>query len=247
MCRFVAYLGRPVTLGALLLHPPHSLLRQSWSPRHQRQGRINADGFGVGWYDAATRPEPARYRTVRPMWADRSFASMADLVASSAVLAAVRSATPPAPVEENGTPPFTAGPWLFAHNGAVDGFADGARVALRRRLSDGRSAAIEGSADSEVLFALALDRLEAGATLTQALADVVATVTGIASGRLNLVLTDGRAMAATAWGDSLFVRQADGAVVVASEPYDDRPEWRPVPDRSAVWAEPGRVSVTPLR
>ncbi len=247
MCRFVAFLGPPLTLEALLLAPGHSLLHQAWEPRLQDHGTVNADGFGVGWYDRNRRPEPARYRSARPMWADRSFASLADLVVSSAVLAAVRDATPPLPVEESGTPPFTAGPWLFAHNGAVDGFAEGARVALRRRLSDVRSAAIEGSADSEVLFALALDRLEAGATLAQALADVVATVTGTASGRLNLVLTDGRAVAATAWGDSLFVHQADGAVVVASEPYDDRPEWHPVPDRSAVWAEPGRVSVTPLR
>ena len=80
MCRFVAYLGPPVTLEALLLAPEHSLLRQSWAPRHQRHGTINADGFGVGWYDSARRPEPARYRTARPMWADRSFASLAGVV-----------------------------------------------------------------------------------------------------------------------------------------------------------------------
>ncbi len=63
MCRFVAYLGPPVTLGALLIHPPHALLRQAWAPRHQRHGCINADGFGAGWYDPARRPEPARYRS----------------------------------------------------------------------------------------------------------------------------------------------------------------------------------------
>jgi hypothetical protein len=45
-----AYLGPPVRLSALLLDPPHSLLRQSWEPRRQRYGRMNADGFGVGWY-----------------------------------------------------------------------------------------------------------------------------------------------------------------------------------------------------
>ena len=246
MCRFVAYLGPPVTLGSLLLHPPHSLLRQSWAPRHQRQGRINADGFGAGWYDRARRPEPARYRTARPMWADRSFASLADLVVSPAVLAAVRDATPPLPVEESGTPPFTAGPWLFAHNGVVEGFATGARVALRGLVSDVRAAAIEGSADSEVLFALTLDRLHAGASPARALAGVVGAVAGIASGRLNMVLTDGSTVAATSWGDSLFVLERDGASVVASEPYDDDPAWREVPDCSLVTAGPGRVGVAPL-
>ena len=36
MCRHLAYLGPPTTLAELLLHPPHSLLRQSWAPRRQR-------------------------------------------------------------------------------------------------------------------------------------------------------------------------------------------------------------------
>ena len=247
MCRFVAYLGARVTLEELLLAPPHSLLRQSWAPRHQTHGTVNADGFGVGWYAFSVRPEPARYRTARPMWADRSFASMAGVVSSTAVLAAVRSATPPAPIEESGAPPFTSGPWLFAHNGAVDGFHDGVREDLRRTLSPARAAGIEGAADSEVLFAMALDALDAGAAPGRALATVVGTATATTGGRLNLVLTDGRSVAATAFGDSLFVRTAPGTVLVASEPDDDDPAWSPVPERSLVEATAaGGAVVTPL-
>jgi len=93
MCRHLAYLGRPVPLRELLADPPHSLLRQSWAPRRQRHGTVNADGFGVGWY-AEGDPIPARYRSDRPMWTDRSFADLARVVRSRAVLAAVRSATP---------------------------------------------------------------------------------------------------------------------------------------------------------
>ena len=44
MCRHLAYLGRPVPLRELLADPPHSLLRQSWAPRRQRHGTVNADG-----------------------------------------------------------------------------------------------------------------------------------------------------------------------------------------------------------
>ena len=230
MCRFVAHLGPRVTLEALLLTPPHSLLRQSWAPRHQTHGTVNADGFGVGWYALDVRPEPARYRTARPMWADRSFASLAGVVSSTAVLAAVRSATPPAPVEETGAPPFTSGPWLFAHNGAVDGFQDGVGEELRRSLSRRRAARIEGAADSEVLFAMVLDRLDAGASMRDALADVVGRV----SGRLNLVLTDGHRVAASACGESLFVIDDGIRVVVASEPFDDDPAWRAVADGTFV-------------
>ena len=247
MCRFVAYLGPPVTLEALLLAPPHSLVRQSWAPRRQRHGTVNADGFGAGWYDHARRPEPARYRSARPMWADRSFASLAGLVASGAVLAAVRSATPPAPVEESGSPPFTAGPFLFAHNGAVTGFRDGVGAALRRSLSDRRADGVEGASDAEVLFALALDRLDAGSSPGEALAAVVSAVAAQRGGRLNLALTDGHRVAATACGDTLWVREGrDGAVVVASEPSDDDPAWREVPDGSLVEADATGVAVTPL-
>ena len=228
MCRFVAYLGPRVTLDQLLLAPPHSLLRQSWAPRLQTHGTVNADGFGVGWYDRSVRPEPARYRTARPMWADRSFASMAGLVSSTALLAAVRSATPPAPVEESGAPPFTAGPWLFAHNGAVDSFHDGAGVELRRSMSAARAAGLEGVSDSEVLFALLLDLLDDGASMREALADVVGRVRG----RLNLVMTDGSSVAASACGESLFVIDDGRRVVVASEPFDDTADWQRVPDGS---------------
>ncbi|HEX2419812.1 MAG TPA: ergothioneine biosynthesis protein EgtC, partial [Micromonosporaceae bacterium] len=60
MCRHLLWLGQSVTLSALLLDPPHSLLRQSWAPRDMRGGgTINVDGFGVGWYQGDT---PVRYR-----------------------------------------------------------------------------------------------------------------------------------------------------------------------------------------
>ena len=50
MCRHLAYLGPSVALGELLVSPRHSLVRQSWAPRRQEYGTVNADGFGVGWY-----------------------------------------------------------------------------------------------------------------------------------------------------------------------------------------------------
>ncbi len=266
MCRFVAYLGEPVGLEELVWGPPHSIVRQSWAPRHQRPGAVNADGFGMGWYDLDVRPQPARWRSPRPAWAERSFRSVAGLLRTTCALAAVRDATPPSPVEESGTPPFAAGPWLFAHNGVVDGFAGPPGVRLRRMVSDTRASGIEGASDSEVLFALALDRLDAGADPGTALSEVVAVVDALgqsgplsgvlgqsgplsgvtAADRLNLVLADGRQLAATASGDSLFVLDSGTAVVVASEPYDDDPRWEPVPDASLVGASASGVTVTPL-
>lgn len=182
------------------------------------------------------------------MWADRSFASFAGIVSSPAILAAVRGATAPAPTEESGTPPFACGRWLFAHNGAVEQFRTGAGAALRRTLSIEREAAILGAADSEVLFQLTLARLDEGDDPGAALAAVVRAVRTVSGGRLNLALTDGRSLAATRAGDSLWslVDAATGRTIVASEPFDDDDRWTEVPDESVVTATAGQATIVPL-
>ena len=239
MCRLLAYLGPTVTLESLVCAPPHGLVTQAYAPRHQRHGRINADGFGVGWYAPDVRAEPARYRTTTPMWADNSFASLAGVVSSGAVVATVRNASPGLPVDESCTAPYTHEGWLFAHNGRVLGFPGEVAVRLRRSLSDRRTAELQGVTDSEVLFALVLDRIDAGASARDAVDAVVREVLDVApESRLNLCLSDGTTVVATACGDSLFTLTDRGhdAVVVASEPYDDEPGWTAVPEGSLVVA-----------
>ncbi len=66
--------------------------------------------------------------------------------------------------------------------------------------------------------------------------------------RLNLLLTDGRTITATAWGDTLwYLSQPGRYTVVASEPYDDDPQWQEVPDRTLLAATPTDVLLTPLK
>src|SRR5271170_3543604 len=119
MCRHIAYVGAPATVRSLLIDPPHGLYRQSWAPRRQRHGTVNADGFGIGWY-ADGDPEPARYRRAVPIWGDPSLPDLARVTRSRAVLAAVRSASPGMALGESATAPFASGPWLFSHNGKLD-------------------------------------------------------------------------------------------------------------------------------
>ena len=246
MCRLAAYLGPPVTLESLLVDPPHSLYHQAYAPREQVSGTVNADGFGVGWYDPERRAEPAVHKSARSIWADRSFQSFAGVVASPAVLAVVRGATAPAPVEDSGAQPFTSGPWLFGHNGAIEGFREGVGSALRRQLSPERESEILSASDSEVLFALVLDRLDAGADPAEATADIVGVVDSHSGGRTNLLLTDGHRLIATRSGDSLHVREGVGSITVASEPFDDDPEWRPLPDRHLIDATTESLVQGPL-
>ncbi len=245
MCRHLAYLGCPLALRELITEPTFGLYRQSWAPRMQRYGTVNADGFGVGWY-AQDDPVPARYRRAGPIWSDPSFADLARVVRSGAVLAAVRSATDGCAPGEAAAAPFAADRWLFSHNGAVQGWPDGLG-SVAGLLPPAELLSLEARTDSALLWALVLHRLRAGAGLGEALAGTVADVAARTDARLNLLLTDGTEVAATTYGDTLFHQSRPGdGVLVASEPADDDPDWVPVPDRSLLLATTEGVTVRPL-
>jgi glutamine amidotransferase len=244
MCRHLAYLGEPVLLGELIIDPPHSLLKQSWQPRRQHHGIMNADGFGVGWY-ADGDPQPARHRGAGPIWADETLGDLARVVRSAAVLAAVRSATIGMAPGSAAAAPFRAGRWLFSHNGAVQGWPKAA-APLAARLPRERLLTLDAPTDAALLWLLTLELLEAGAGLGEALAEVVTAARQGPGGRLNLLVTDGSAIAATAAGASLSFRVRPGGVVVASEPDDDDPGWQDVPDGQVLIATPDAVTLTPL-
>ncbi|MEW2135498.1 ergothioneine biosynthesis protein EgtC [Streptomyces sp. NPDC005409] len=248
MCRHLAYLGPEVALGRLLSEPEHSLVRQSWEPRRQRSGTVNADGFGIGWY-APGDPVPARYRRAGPVWADLTFTDLGRVVRSGAALAAVRDATQPGADGEAAAAPFADGPWLFSHNGALRNWPDAA-VPLAAGLPPGELLRLAARTDSALIWALVLHRLRAGDDLGTALAEPVRDLAAAAPGsRLNLLVTDGTAIAATAWGDSLWYLSEpdDRRTVVASEPYDDDPRWCEVPDRTLLTATRSWVELTPLK
>jgi gamma-glutamyl hercynylcysteine S-oxide hydrolase len=244
MCRHLAYLGPPATLRSVIIDPPHGLYRQAWAPRFQQHGTVNADGFGVGWY-VPGEPDPARYRRAEPIWADQSFADVARVTRTQALLAAVRCATPGTDLGPAAVAPFASGRWLFSHNGKIDGWPTSV-TALAATVPTASLLGLEARVDSALLWALVLHRLRAGLGPAEALADTVAALAATrVTGRFNLLLTDGQVIAATAAGDSLWYRSGP-AVMVASEPGDDEPGWTEVPGGSAVAAAPGRVSVTEL-
>ncbi|UUY51095.1 ergothioneine biosynthesis protein EgtC [Streptomyces yangpuensis] len=248
MCRHLAYVGPEVTLGRLLSEPEHSLVRQSWEPRRQQHGTVNADGFGIGWY-AEGDPVPARYRRAGPIWGDLTFTDLARVVRSGAVLAAVRDATLAGADGEAAAAPFTDGPWLFSHNGAVRNWPESA-APLAAALPPKDLLQLAARTDSALVWALVRRRLRAGDDLGTALAEPVRELSSAAPGsRLNLLLTDGAAIAATAWGDSLWylTDPGGGRTVVASEPYDDDTRWCEVPDRTLLTATRTRVRLTPLK
>ena len=235
MCRHLGYLGPERTLHSLIYEGEHSLEVQSYAPRMTNGAILNADGYGVGWYQDGGA---VRFRRAQPIWTDQSFREVAGAVRASCAVAALRSATVGFPVDESCAQPFRAGPWLFSHNGKIEGYG-GVESKLRELAGDVAGVPdARAPVDSAPLFALAVRNWREGAPLGEGLAAVVTAITALAPGRYNLLASDGTSLAATTWGDSLFVREGGDAVQIASEPLDGDPAWRRVPDRSLVTADP---------
>lgn len=229
MCRHLAWLGEPCSVASLVLEPTYGLLVQSYSPRRQKHGLMNADGWGVGFFDGEAGVV-RRWRSAAPLWGDTSFASVAPALRSGCVVAAVRSASVGMPIEPSASAPFTDGQWLLSHNGLVD------RAVLPL------SGKAESTVDSALLAALIFERG------LDALGDTIVEVAAAdPNARLNILAANGTQLRATTWGDTLSVlRRADG-VVLASEPYDDNPEWQEIPDRHLVEVEDSHVELIPLQ
>jgi len=79
------------------------------------------------------------------------------------------------------------------------------------------------------------------------LGDTIAEV-GMADplARLNVLAANGSRLLATAWGDTLSILRRDDGVVLASEPYDDAPDWQDVPDRHLVEVTAEGLTLTSL-
>ncbi|MEV6767431.1 class II glutamine amidotransferase [Nocardia sp. NPDC051030] len=280
MCRHLAYLGPPASVGELLTRGTHSLRSQSWAPREMRGGgTINADGFGVAWWappaeatpehgsgvrwhggmgsdpdEAETGPPQttagppvvSRYRNASPIWTDPAVDEVLPQLHSTAVLAAIRSATVGMPVERAACAPFTHGRWAFSHNGAIPDWRE-TLTAIAAQFGSPSLLEAESLTDSATLWVILRVLLEDGTDPGTALRRVVAAVLERSpKARLNLLVGDGETVWATTRHHSLSVLVADDLAVVASEPYDDDPRWRPIADRQLVVVRPGRLIVEPL-
>jgi predicted glutamine amidotransferase len=158
MCRYLAYLGEPVRLADLIYGPANSLVHQA-SAAMESPTRINADGFGVGWYDTRQHPEPAVFKDLTPVWNNANLRSLSHRVASGCILAHVRAARRFDPVSRANCHPFQVGRLLWMHNGDIPG-----RGRLHRRVvalaDDALVAKIEGNTDTELAFFLFLTLLQ---------------------------------------------------------------------------------------
>ncbi len=241
------YVGPAIPLGEVVSAPPHSLVVQSYKPREQTSGTVNADGYGAAlWLDDG-RPEPALYRTVAPIWADPNLSWMNERLRVRSAIAAVRSATPGIGFELANVQPFAHGRIAFAHNGFVSDFRRGPQRLMREFLEREAYESIGGSSDSEHIFALVLDA--PGTTLADAVRGAVGRLEEICTelqktAAATLLLGDGEQLVGVRWARglpkpaTLYAAPLGDGVCMASEPLDGR-AWRELPPGEVVALRPG--------
>jgi predicted glutamine amidotransferase len=151
MCRWLAYSGSPIVLEAVLYGGANSLVDQSL---HSRLGAepTNGDGFGVGWYGGAKNP--GVFHSIEPAWNDRNLRELAGHISSPLFFTHIRAAIG-STVQQTNCHPFRYDRWLFMHNGYLNEFATIKRD-LVLAVDPSLYPSIQGQADTEVLFYLAL-------------------------------------------------------------------------------------------
>src|SRR5690349_24473140 len=93
MCRFLAYIGKPVLANDLLYMPQHSLINRQSLGAQEMSIPINGDGFGVSWYDFQLDDEPCQFRSVHPAWSDQNLRFLAKKIKTTSMFAHIRAAT----------------------------------------------------------------------------------------------------------------------------------------------------------
>ena len=214
MCRILAYLGEPLPAHHLLFDTDNSLVRQSYRPRMMNTF-LNLAGFGMkAWDPASLRPEdPFSYRATTLPSFDRNLRFLSAKVAPTCVVAHVRGVTysDEAVVAETNLHPFhfPGARVVLAHNGHLREFRR-MRYALVERVRPEVAQRIEGTTDSEWIYALVLSQLDDpfGLPETGELADAVAAALRIlralrvergidTSSPVNLCVSNGRGVVAT--------------------------------------------------
>ena len=214
MCRILAYLGEPLPVEHLLFDTDNGLVRQSYSPRMMNKF-LNLAGFGMkAWDPASLRPEdPFSYRATTLPSFDRNLRFIASKLAPTCLVAHVRGVTysGEAIVTETNLHPFQfpGTRVVLAHNGHLRQFAR-MRYALVEHVRPELAQRIEGTTDSEWIYALILSQLDDpyGLPETRELADATAGALRILRGvratygidtssPANLCLSTGRSVVAT--------------------------------------------------
>jgi glutamine amidotransferase len=150
-------------------------------------------------------------------------------------------------IAQTNSHPFAKDKYLFMHNGVTENFRTSFMRVMRRRLLDEYYAGIEGTTDSEHIFALFLSNMKrqngAPGDMEDCLIETIGQMHALAQKFnsnvvLNLALSDGETVLVSNYTSfpfaaSLYLAESPGvfsnATLVCSERLFEDPAWEPVP------------------
>ena len=271
MCRWLAYSGSPMLIRDVLYEGPNSLVGQSLHS-HLGAEPTNGDGFGLGWYGEPDTP--GVFHSTEPAWNDNNLRELAGHISSPLFFTHVRAAIGSA-VQQTNCHPFRHDRWLFMHNGYLNEFATIKRD-LILAIDPSLYPLIQGQADTEVLFYLALtlglqDDPPAAVGQAIGLVEAVAARHGVPNPFQGTVATtDGETIWAFRYSSErnsrslfftthvptlrelyperqLFQEVSDNARLIVSEPLGDvAGVWNEVPESTYGIVGPGRAELHPF-
>lgn len=252
MCRFIAYFGtQPLLLDELLRKPDNSLIQQSHQAKESSHG-LNADGFGVAWYDLTIDTEPGIFKSIQPAWNDTNLMHISRKIQSSCFLGHVRASTV-GDVNQNNCHPFAFKEYCLVHNGTIRNF-NSLKRQLLQQLDDDLFLSIKGNTDSECLFFLIMQFMrKTDGNLLRAVKSAINWVVQAQSdldaenfSKINIVITDGKEMISARFASkdqeplSLYYSgdissEAQTPFIVSSESLDGhKTQWHELPNNSYI-------------
>ncbi|WP_414932942.1 class II glutamine amidotransferase [Vibrio europaeus] len=238
MCRWIAYQGESIYLDELVYEPEHSLVHQSLEAR-KAVTRVNADGFGLGWY--TERDTPGQFHEVLPAWGDENLRSLTHHIRSHRFMAHVRSSTG-TQVSRSNCHPFISEHWMFLHNGQIGGFEQ-VKFELERQLCEALFLKRMGTTDSELIFLLMLQNglkqnpVEAIRNTLSMICKLMADKHIEEPLKASICISDGNQFWAVRYSSdqeapTVFIKHDGANVVLASEPLEKSSEWKKVSPQS---------------
>lgn len=244
MCRLVAYFGESKQiLDELLVNPENSLIKQSHRAREGGHG-INADGFGIAWYNKDIDAEPGIFKSIQPAWNDNNIIHLARMISSNCILAHIRASTVGDVIQSN-CHPFSYKEFSMVHNGTIRNFNQ-YKMQFIEKIGVDLFLQIKGNTDSEHFFFLIMSFVNQGMSLTEAVKSAIKWTTELQNGedfsRINIVITDGKQILATRFASkeqthlSLKYCLDNNALTISSEALDENGlDWQDLPEKHLIY------------
>lgn len=215
MCRLFGYKGsKPSKLSFFLVDASNALMKQAVL---DSRNLSNSHGWGIGFYQKNKAHIQKRASAAS---FDFNFKFLTDFIETDTMIAHIREATV-GEISDYNAHPFIYGKWIWAHNGTIQGF-DVLRPTVLQLIGPELAFEIMGATDSEYCFFLFIKNLSKKvpdinspdidvAVITKTFVETLREINNLGANigielphKLNIVVTNGRILIASRFGNSLF-------------------------------------------